>query len=213
MDIPDIVSEIINNLTVSSLLNFHQTNKLIYDLSYKYIKKVDEDQFIEEHKFKIINKTYETYIPINILKYDDISKIPGFKIHYNGRLSARYQKDHIYVFLLKTVTRIKITNCESTKDANKKLNNILLMLFSCVPDYKLAHISTTLKINKYQYNEHYLSYIANYTMRGRGRIEREYVRPNNKIKGINYLLDINGGIVVTYEKFLTFFLTYMRYIK
>ena len=94
------------------------------------------------------------------------------------------------------------------EDANKRLNNILLMLFNLVPDYKLVHISTTLKINQHQ--EHYLDYIADYTI---GNSKRSRVYRNNKIKGTSYLLNVNGGIVVTYEKFLIFFLTYMRYIK
>ena len=213
MNNPDVISEIIKHLHIASLLNFHLTNKLNYNLSYIYIKNINEDEFID--KFKVLNKTYETYIPINNLKYDNISKIPGFKIRYKNKskhLSARYPKDHIYVFLLKNVTRIKITNCESTKDANKKLNNILLMLFGYFPDYKLVHLSTTLMINKRQYREEYINYIADYTIQGSKR-ERVHRNKNNKIKGVNFLLNVKGDIFVTYDNFLVFFLTYMRYIK
>ena len=38
MDTPDIISEIIKYLSINTLLNFHQTNKLNYNLSYIYIK-------------------------------------------------------------------------------------------------------------------------------------------------------------------------------
>jgi len=226
MDNSDILSEIIKHLHISSLLNFYQTNKFNKELSLKFIKNINEDQFID--KFKVLNESYEIYIPINTLKYDNISKISGFNIRYknkNKSLCARYPKDHVCVFLLKYITRIKVTNYKSTEDAYIQLNNILLILFNYIPNckcsveggnlllpiYKLRHKSTTLMINKFQYDKHCLDYIANHTT---GKSKRSRVhRNNNKINDINYVLNNSGSIVVTYDNFYIFFLTYIRYIK
>lgn len=236
----DIIGEIIEYLPVKELLYFARTCKIYSTLVKQFLNRIDEDQFIK--KFKILNKTFEAYIKLEPIDFstfklslwDDHGILYYTKYNDQGRheFAKKYKNKHEYytynnkdsyltkfnmfilikIYQYQDITRIRITGCKTIQEVKQRVDDMLFLLYNKKYQYRLRHISTTLRINNIKDNER-LNIIC-CSCYGTGKHDMS-INDKLLIKGIKYLVhgDKQKKVDVTYNNFITFYLTYKHFIE